>query len=255
RQRRRAAVRRETPAQGLRGDERDPAPDHRRFRRALMKLFSPVRLGSLELENRIVLPAMVTRLSGEDGFVNQDITDRYVRFAKGEVGLIVLEAMAVHSAKSGPLLRICGDEFKPGLTELAKKIHDTSDSKAFPQIIHFLKIARSGWRQKIEDLSIADIQEIIERYGQAAVRARECGYDGIEMHMAHAYTLSSFLSKKNKRPDLYGGKSLDNRVRLPLQVIKKVREMVGNDFPIGVRFLGEECIKGGYTTEESAIMA
>ncbi len=218
-------------------------------------LFTPFRINSMTLPNRLVLPAMVTRLSGEDGFVNKDITDRYVRFAKGEVGLIVLEAMAVHTAKSGPLLRICTDEFKPGLTELAKKIHDTSDSKAVPQIIHFLKIARSGWRQKIEDLSIADIQQIVEQYGQAALRARECGFDGVEMHMAHAYTLSSFLSKRNKRPDLYGGKSLDNRMRLPLQVIKKVREMVGNDFPVGVRFLGEECIKGGYTTEESQIIA
>src|ERR1043166_9310296 len=118
------------------------------------KLFKPYRINNLTLPNRLVLPAMVTRLSDEDGFVNQAITDRYVRFAKGEVGLIVVEAMAVHSAKSGPLLRISSDEYKPGLTELAKKIYDTSDSKVVPQIIHFLKIARNGWRQKIEDLSI-----------------------------------------------------------------------------------------------------
>ena len=219
------------------------------------KLFTPFRINAMTLANRLVLPAMVTRLSGEDGYVNQDITDRYVRFAKGEVGLIVVEAMAVHSAKSGPLLRISGEEYKPKLAELAGKIHDTSNSKVVPQIIHFLKIARNGWRQKIEDLSIADIQLIIEQYGQAALRARECGFDGVEMHMAHAYTLSSFLSKKNKRPDLYGGKSLDNRMRLPLQVIEKVRKMVGDDFTIGVRFLGEECIKGGYTTEEAATIA
>src|SRR5438445_9926913 len=113
------------------------------------KLFTPFKINSVSLSNRLVLPAMVTRLSGEDGFVNQAITDRYVRFAKGEVGLIVVEAMAVHTAKSGPLLRISSDEFKPGLTELAKNIHDTSDSKVAPQIIHFLKIARNGWRQKI----------------------------------------------------------------------------------------------------------
>ncbi len=219
------------------------------------KLFTPYRINSMTLPNRLVLPAMVTRLSGEDGFVNKDITDRYVRYAQGEVGLIVVEAMAVHSAKSGPLLRICGDEFKPGLTELAQKIHGTSNSKVVPQIIHFLKIARNGWRQKIEDLSIADIQLIIEQYGQASLRARECGFDGVELHMAHAYTLSSFLSKKNKRPDLYGGKSLDNRMRLPLQVVKEVRRMVGDDFPVGVRYLGEECIKGGYTTEESQVIA
>jgi len=219
------------------------------------KLFEPYTINSMTLPNRLVLPAMVTRLSGEDGFVNQDITDRYVRFAKGEVGLIVVEAMAVHSAKSGPLLRICDDEFKPGLTDLATKIHDTSPSKVIPQIIHFLKIARSGWRQKIEDLSPADIKLIVEQYGQAALRARECGYDGIELHMAHAYTLSSFLSKKNKRPDDFGGKSLQHRLRVPLMAVKEVRKMVGDDFPIGVRFLGEECIKGGYTTAESAIIA
>jgi 2,4-dienoyl-CoA reductase-like NADH-dependent reductase (Old Yellow Enzyme family) len=198
---------------------------------------------------------MVTRLSGEDGFVNQDITDRYVRFAKGEVGLIVVEAMAVHNAKSGPLLRICDETFKPGLTDLAKKIHDTSASMVVPQIIHFLKIARSGWRQKIEDLSVEDIRTLIAQYGQAALRARECGYDGVELHMAHAYTLSSFLSKKNKRSDDFGGKSLEHRLRVPLLVVNEVRKMIGNDFALGVRFLGEECIKGGYTTAESAIIA
>ena len=107
------------------------------------KLLTPYKINNVTLANRLVLPAMVTRLSGEDGFVNQAITDRYVRFAKGEVGLIVVEAMAVHSAKSGPLLRISSDEYKPGLTELATKIHDTSDSKVVPQIIHFLKIMKS----------------------------------------------------------------------------------------------------------------
>ncbi|MDP4220975.1 MAG: NADH:flavin oxidoreductase [Bacteroidota bacterium] len=219
------------------------------------KLLSPYTINGLTLPNRLVVPAMVTRLSGEDGFVNQDITDRYVRFAKGGTGLIVVEAMAVHSAKSGPLLRICGEEYKPGLTQLAKEVHATSDSKVIPQIIHFLKIARSGWRQKIEDLSPADIKLIIEQYGQAALRARECGYDGVELHMAHAYTMSSFLSKRNKRPDEFGGKSLENRLRVPLNAIKQVRKMVGDDFPIGVRFLGEECIKGGYTSKESAEIA
>ncbi len=219
------------------------------------KLFEPFTINNMTLPNRLVLPAMVTRLSGEDGLVNQDITDRYVRFAKGEVGLIVVEAMAVHNAKSGPLLRICDETFEAGLKDLAAKVHDTSDSKVLPQIIHFLKIARSGWRQKIEDLSVEDIRNIIAQYGRAALRARECGYDGVELHMAHAYTLSSFLSKKNKRSDDFGGKSLEYRLRVPLLVVNEVRKMVGSDFALGVRFLGEECIKGGYTTAESAVIA
>ncbi|MEW6128895.1 MAG: NADH:flavin oxidoreductase [Acidobacteriota bacterium] len=219
-----------------------------------MKLFEPIQINSMRLENRIVLTAMVTRLSGEDGFVNQDIHDRYIRFAKGEPGLIVVEAMAVHQAKSGPLLRLCADEFIPGLRNLAREVHDISPSKIVPQIIHFLKIARSGWRQKITDLTTTDIKQIIEEYGAAAARARLAEFDGVELHMAHAYTMSSFLSRMNKRADEYG-KTLENRMRLMSEVILKVRERVGKDFPIGVRFDGEEYIKNGYTTVDSREIA
>lgn len=217
-------------------------------------IFEPFRIRSTTLPNRLVLPAMVTRLSGEDGFVNDDIRARYVRFAKGGVGLVVLEAMAVHQAKSGPLLRISSDDFVPGLTDLRTRIHDAGPSKVVPQIIHFLKISRSGWRQTVDMLSRADIDAIVDAYGTAADRARRCGFDGVELHMAHAYTLSSFLSRVNPRKDEYGG-SLANRLRLPLRVVRRVREVVGDDFPIGVRFLGEECIRNGYTVVDAGPIA
>jgi 2,4-dienoyl-CoA reductase-like NADH-dependent reductase (Old Yellow Enzyme family) len=197
---------------------------------------------------------MVTRLSGEDGLVNDDVRERYTRFARGGVGLIVVEAMAVHSSKSGPLLRISSDEFKPGLSDLCARVHDAGPSKVVPQIIHFLKVARSGWRQTVDMLSLAEIDAIVEAYGSAAVRARECGFDGVELHMAHAYTLSSFLSRVNPRKDDYGG-SLANRLRLPIRVALHVRERVGSDFTIGVRFLGEECIRNGYTVLEAGPIA
>src|SRR5262249_48897799 len=161
------------------------------------------------------------------------------------VGLIVMEAMAVHDAKSGPLLRISSDAYIPGLAELAKAIHDSSPCKVVPQIIHFLKVARSGWRQKIKDLSIEDIHAIIDYYGAAAERSRRAGFDGVELHMAHAYTVSSFLSMRNMRNDEYG-RSLENRMRLMSQIILRVRETIGDDFPLGIRFDGEECIKNGY---------
>ena len=92
-----------------------------------MRLFEPLDVKGMVLPNRIMVPAMVTRLSGEDGFVNQPIIDRYVRYAQGGVGLIVVEAMAVHQAKSGPLLRISDNAYVPGLTELVRRIHDVSD--------------------------------------------------------------------------------------------------------------------------------
>lgn len=219
-----------------------------------MLLLEPLKINTVTLHNRIVLPAMVTRLSGEDGYVNQDIMDRYVRYAKGEAGLIVVEAMAVHAAKSGPLLRLSNDSFIEGHRELVMRVHDISPTKIVPQIIHFLKVARSGWRQHITDLSIADIKQVIREYGEAAYRAREAGYDGVEIHAAHAYTLSSFLSTYNQRHDDYGG-SLENRLRLPCEVLLEVRRCVGSDFPIGIRFLGEECIKDGYTVGDSKKMA
>ncbi|HZL73301.1 MAG TPA: NADH:flavin oxidoreductase, partial [Planctomycetota bacterium] len=210
-----------------------------------MKLFEPVQINSMRLENRIVLPAMVTRLSGEDGFVNQDIIDRYVRLAKGEPGLVVIEAMAIHGAKSGQLLRLSDDRFIEGHRELIRRMRAVSASKIVPQIIHFLKLSKSGWRQKVMDLSREDIREIVRLYGTAADRARRTGYDGVELHMAHAYTVSSFLSRRNLREDEYGG-SLENRMRVMSEILIEVRRAVGADFPMGVRFDGEECITDGY---------
>ncbi len=221
---------------------------------AASPVFTPLAIRTMTLPNRIVLPAMVTRLSGEDGVVNDDIRRRYVRFARGGAGMLVLEAMAVHQSKSGPLLRIGADEFKPGLTELARRCHDAGPGRVVPQIIHFLKISRAGWRQTVDMLSPDDLDGIVEAYGQAALRARECGFDGVELHMAHAYTLSSFLSRLNPRRDAYGG-TLENRLRLPVRVLERVRQTVGWDFPVGVRFLGEECIRGGYTIVDSVPIA
>jgi 2,4-dienoyl-CoA reductase-like NADH-dependent reductase (Old Yellow Enzyme family) len=217
-------------------------------------LFTPFVLRSTTIANRLVLPAMVTRLSGEDGLVNDDIIARYTRFSEGGVGLIVVEAMAVHASKSGPLLRISSDEFMPGLVELRKRVHGAGPSKVFPQIIHFLKISRSGWRQTVDMLSLDDIDAIVEAYASAAVRARRVGFDGVELHMAHAYTLSSFLSRLNPRKDEYGG-SLANRLRLPVRVLRRVRAEVGDDFPVGVRFVGDECIRNGYTSLDAGPIA
>ena len=197
---------------------------------------------------------MVTRLSGEDGFVNDDIRARYTRFSRGGVGLLVLEAMAVHSAKSGPLLRISSDDFVPGLSDLRARCHDAGPGKVIPQIIHFLKISRSGWRQTVDLLSLDDLDAIVDAYGAAAARARACGFDGVELHMAHAYTLSSFLSALNRRKDDYGG-SLENRLRLPLRVVERVRREIGHDFTLGVRFVGDETIRNGYTTVDASLIA
>lgn len=209
-------------------------------------LFQPLALRGTTLPNRVVLTAMVTRLSGEDGQVNDAILDRYARFARGGAGLIVVEATAVHGSRSGPLLRLGDDAFLPGHRRLVARCHDEGPGRVALQIIHFLKIARSGWRQTVDMLSPADIREIVDAYAAAAARAREAGYDAVELHMAHAYTLSSFLSRLNRRRDAYGGRSLESRLRLPTEVVLAVRRAVGPDFTVGVRFDAEECVKDGY---------
>ena len=219
-----------------------------------MKLLEPLNIGGMVVPNRIMVPAMVTRLSGEDGFVNQDIVDRYVRYAQGGVGLIVVEAMAVHQSKAGPLLRISDDKFVPGLRDLARRIHDASHSKVVPQIIHFLKVAKSGWRQTVDMLALAEIDRIVEEFGDAVVRAREAGFDGAELHSAHAYTLASFLSRVNPRMDEYGGNTLEGRLRLIGRVFESIRRKVGEDFPVGVRFLADEFIKNGYTVVDAKLI-
>ncbi len=220
-----------------------------------MKLLEPIRIGPMTAPNRVLVPAMVTRLSGEDGFVNEGIIERYVRYSKGHVGLIVVEATAVHESKSGPLLRLSRDDFIPGHRELVRRVHDAGPSKIVPQIIHFMKVARSGWRQTIDMLAESEIDAIVEAFGAAAARAREAGYDGVELHSAHAYTLSSFLSRRNPRRDGYDGRTLEGRLRLFGRVMTRVRQTVGKDFAVGVRFLAEEAIKDGYALPDSQRIA
>ena len=114
--------------------------------------------------------------------------------------------------------------------------------------------APAGGR-RIDSLSTAEIDLIVEQFAAAAARAREAGYDGVELHSAHAYTLSSFLSRHNPRRDAYDGRTLEGRLHLFGRVMAAVRARVGADFPVGVRFLAEEAIKDGYALPDAQRIA
>jgi 2,4-dienoyl-CoA reductase-like NADH-dependent reductase (Old Yellow Enzyme family) len=113
---------------------------------------------------------------------------------------------------------------------------------------------RFGYRERVTDTQfphIRDLPQTLPRlFAEAAARAEAAGFDGVELHYAHAYTMASFLSRTNTRADGYGG-TLDNRVRLPLEVIAEVRRAVSKNFAVGLRYLAEECISGGSTAEDA----
>lgn len=117
-----------------------------------------------------------------------------------------------------------------------------------------LESLRYGYRERVTDMDLPHIRELPrvlpDIFAAAAGRAREAGFDGVELHYAHAYTMASFLSAKNNRPDGYGGVR-QNRVRLPLEVYRAVRKRVGPDYTVGVRFLGDEAIDNGSHIEDA----
>ena len=216
------------------------------------KLFLPITMRGVTFPNRIMRTSMVSGLATEDGAVTDDLKKRYQREAKGGVGALVVEASVVIPSKSPYNLRISDDSFVPGLTEVVNTIRAANaDTRIGIQIMQFLKLSRSGWRQKVEDFKDEDLPNIVQDHVDAAKRALAAGFDFIELHMAHAFVLASFLSRVNKRNDKYGG-SFENRMRLPIEVYQAVRDLVGESFPLGVRINGEDFIIGGNTLEQSS---
>lgn len=121
-----------------------------------------------------------------------------------------------------------------------------------------LEALRFGYRERVTDTHLQHIRELPQElpgiFAAAALRARDAGFDGVELHYAHAYTMAGFLSAQNDRPDGYGG-SRANRVRLPLEVYREVRNRVGDDYVVGVRFLADEVVAGGSRVEDAIYYA
>lgn len=233
----------------------------------LRHLLSPIKVRKMELANRAVMPPMGTSLGNSDATVSEALVAYMKRQAKGGAGLIITEITAVHP--SGIVwesqLGAYDDRFIPGLKKLADAVHETG-GKAALQLHHAgresLYLLDKGeaigpsavpslvFGQAPREMTLEDIQEIVDSFGQAAIRAREAGFDAVEVHGAHGYLLTQFLSAiSNRREDEYGG-SFSNRARFVIEVLEEVRKGVGGDFPVSLRISAEEFIKNGYTVED-----
>lgn len=218
-------------------------------------MFSEIGIAGQRFPNRIMRTSMVSGLATEDGHVTEELKARYRREAQGGVGSIVVEAAVVLPSRSSYNLRISDDGFTHGLKDLVEAIRAANPkTKLGIQIMHFLKISRTGWRQQVTDFKLEDLPLVAEQHADAAKRAILAGFDFIELHMAHAYTLSSFLSSSNQRRDAYGG-LLRNRMRLPIEVYQAVRNAVGAVYPVGIRINAEDFTVPGTTLLQSTRIA
>lgn len=232
------------------------------------KLFQRGFINHLEIKNRIIMAPIATNMASETGSITQRLMDFYLARAQGGVGAIILENVNVDypTGKSGATqLRIDSIEFIPGLNSLVEYIKKFSeDTRMGIQINHaggLTAPAKTGGVQPVapspvppkegmlnpRELEEGDIEAIINKFGNAALRAKQAGFDFVEIHGSHGYLIDQFLSPyTNKRKDAYG-KDFEGRLKFPLEVIRNVRSKVDDDFPVLFRLGCNEFIEGGRT--------
>ncbi|KEF36099.1 NADH:flavin oxidoreductase [Schinkia azotoformans MEV2011] len=235
------------------------------------KLFTPGKIGKVELKNRILKAPQSTGLSNMDGTVSERLVRHYKELAQGGTGLIIVEYTYIDDDASKSAycqLGISKNEHISGLSWLVSAIHDEG-AKVGIQLEHcgrqkFLATppikapSRIPWPHVYEqtgyipeELTIQEIKQIIESFGDAAKRAKMAGFDLVEIHAAHGYLITNFLSNHtNKRTDLYGG-SLENRMRFLIEVIQNIKAKVGENFPVTMRINGTDYEPDGITIEET----
>jgi len=244
------------------------------------KVFEPTNISQMQLKNRIVMPPMGTNYAEAGGAVSQRMLDYYEARARGGVGLIIVEGSApslrCNTYLQGPpsyQASLGDDKFIPGWQKLTDAAHKYNARIAI-QIMH---ATLENWGGKVvqvspsplimparvmgisgeppHELTVEEIAERVEWFASAARRAREAGFDGVEIHGAHQYIVAAFLSSAtNQRKDKYGG-LVKNKARFLVEILQAIKRKVGPDFPVWVRFNAQEWgVENGITIEETKQM-
>ncbi|MCG8685670.1 MAG: NADH:flavin oxidoreductase [Desulfobacterales bacterium] len=232
------------------------------------KLEDQLKIKGIPIKNRLVLPPLTTNYGTQDGQATPDVM-RFYEARSGHMGIVIVEAAAV--SPQGRIvpggIGLWNDEQITGMTELAKAIKakgamaviqiNHAGGKAWPFDLPKTGLSPSGiaCRPGIAPFAATeqDIKTLIQEFVEACGRAKKAGFDGVEIHGAHLYLLSQFLSPlTNHRADRYGG-SVEKRAALPVEVVKAVRESLGQDYPIFFRLNVMENLDGGLTVDDTLV--
>ena len=235
-------------------------------------LLQPGRIGTCEIKNRFVMPAMGSGHTQPGGMINDETIAYYCERAKGGFGLIVAEfsGVDVEGLCSVPQLRIYSDEYVPVLRKLSDAIH-ASGARTFLQLHHAGRVGDSGVTGKqlvsssripsplaadpIRSLRTEEVYALIERFGDAAARAKAAGFDGVELHGGHGYMIAQFMSAYlNKRTDEFGGDIL-GRAAFPMGIVRNIKEKCDHDFPVMLKMAGDEMVEGSMHLNETRVFA
>ena len=226
-------------------------------------LFEPFKIGNLELKNRVVMSPMLLPIATDDGMVTPELMEHYVRRARGDVGFIIMGGAYVQ--EEGQMLPrghgISDDRHVEGMRRLVDAVHSNGARIA-------LQLSSGGLRddsskdtgsihggKPVEGYSLEEIRRTVDAFGAAALRAKEAGFDAIEVHYSAVFLLHQFISPySNRRNDDYGG-SYENRMRLPLEVMAAIRDKVGPEYVVGCRIPHDEIVEGGLSLSDTREIA
>jgi 2,4-dienoyl-CoA reductase-like NADH-dependent reductase (Old Yellow Enzyme family) len=233
----------------------------------MSELFERSEINGMELSNRFVRSATWEGMAAEDGACTPKLMKLMADLAEGGVGLIISShAYIMENGQAGPWqIGVYKDELVEGLRKMTQAVKEHGSRSvlqishagffANPKLIGQTPLALSAVegfsKSPRKVMTEEEIGNIVGAFGQAARRAKEAGFDGVQIHAAHGYLLSQSLSPAfNKREDSYGG-DLENRARFMMEVLREVRSVVGTDFPVLVKMNSEDCLEDGLILEDS----
>ena len=236
------------------------------------KLFEPGTIGSMTLKNRMVRSATWEGMCDPEGRPTKKLTQYYDNLAKGGIGLIIsgYTYVSLEGKQSPGKMGLYSDDFKSEFKEMTRVVHDAG-CKIAMQLVHAggqakekvsgsTPVAPSGieaaqYSEKPLQLTESQIDDIVQAFGKAALRAKQYGFDGVQIHGAHGYLINQFLSPlTNHRQDQYGG-SIENRCRFLMEVYDEIRQMVGKDFTVFIKLNAADYLEQGLELEDALFAA